>query len=62
MGTHMTTGDEFTELADAAQVIQDWRALARDEGQDLRDRYEAQLRAEGATEVMGRIRTALDPR
>jgi hypothetical protein len=63
MGTHdMGAADEFTELADAIRVVQDWRALARDERADLRDRYEADLKARGASEVMGRIRAALEPR
>lgn len=58
-----TNGDTaegtFTALADAVRVVRDWERTARDENADLRDRYEARLRAEGAAEMLAQVKSAL---
>jgi hypothetical protein len=52
----------FEPLADAVALIREWERTAADESRDLRDRNEARLRAEGAREILAKIRRALgDP-
>jgi hypothetical protein len=62
VGNGDTDGSTFEELAAAVRVVRDWQATARDENADLRERYEAQLKAAAATEMIGRFRAALDRR